>query len=163
MQHIFWMIAGQLAGRPGPDRQPWNLGELHEAGFGAILSVNDGALCHAEDFGRFGMAYACVPLSPNAPPWPGDRSHCVASLPAAYSFVAEQLALERQVLVHCSSGKDRTGLFLSYFLMRHLGQSVSDAMSNVLGVRPIAYTADGWQEFAFAVLTATGSDNSFKP
>jgi hypothetical protein len=163
MQHVFWMIQNQLAGRCGPDRQPWNLADLQAAGFGAILSLNDGLLCHPEDFGRIGLAYACIPLSPNAPPCTGDLDHCVSALPAAYLFVADHLAKGQSVLVHCSSGKDRTGLFLSYFLMQHLGQSAKQAMSNVLAARPIAFTATGWQEFVLAALTAAGPNNSFKP
>lgn len=163
MQHIFWVIQNQLAGRCGPDRQPWQLADLRTAGFNAVLSVNDGLLCHPEDFKRLGMAYACVPLPPNAPPRPGDFDQCLAALPVAYSFVAEQFAQAHRVLVHCSSGKDRTGLFLAYCLMNHLGQSANEAIANVLTVRPIAYTADGWLDFAFEVLLAAGSDDSFKP
>jgi len=163
MQHVFWMIKDELAGRCGPDRQPWNITDLQTAGFGGVLSVNDGLLCHPEDFERAGIAYACVPLSPNAPPCPGDLAHCVAALPVAYSFVAKNLAEGRRVLVHCSSGKDRTGLFLSYFLMQHLGQPADVAMSNVLVARPIAFTATGWQEFALAVRSGAGPNESFNP
>ena len=163
MQHVFWIIQDQLAGRCGPDRQPWNPAELRAAGFGAILSVNDGLLCHPEDLDELGIAYACVPLSPNAPPCTGDLDYCLAALPAASSFVADHLSKRRRVLVHCSSGKDRTGLFLSYFLMQQLGQSADEAMSNVLAARPIAFTATGWHEFTLSVLTAAGPNNSFKP
>lgn len=107
------------------------------------------------------MAYACIPLSPNAPPRPGDLEHCLSALPLAYAFVTEQLAQNQKVLVHCSSGKDRTGLFFGYFLMRHFGQSVTEAIDNVLAARPIAYTGDGWQAFASAVLSTVRTESSF--
>jgi hypothetical protein len=161
MQHLFWVVPNLLAGRAGPDRQSWDLSQLRIAGFGAVLSVNDGVLCHPEDFRQLQIAYSCVPLSPNAPPRPGDLDHCIFALPAAYTFVAKHLAQERKVLVHCSSGKDRTGLFFGYFLMRHFGQSPSEAIANVLAVRPIAYTAEGWQEFALLVLSAMRPNRSF--
>ena len=161
MQHLFWLVPDLLAGRSGPDRQPWDLGQLEAAGFRAVLSVNDGLLCHAEDFERRQVAYACVPLSANAPPRPGDLEHCRSALPLAYTFVAEHLAQGRKVLVHCSSGKDRTGLFFGYFLMHHFGQSTTDAIANVLAARPIAYTAEGWREFAFLVLSGVRPNRAF--
>ena len=161
MKHLFWLVSKELAGRSGPDRNPWDLRQLQAEGFGAVLSVNDGLLCHAQDFEQSRIAYACVPLSPNAPPRPGDLEHCVAALPVAYAFVAEHLEQDQKVLVHCSSGKDRTGLFFGYFLIRRYGQSVSSAIDNVLAVRPIAYTAEGWREFAFAVLSAVTAHRSF--
>lgn len=110
MQHLFWIVPCQLAGRSGPDRNLWNLSELRDAGFGAVLSVNDGLCCLPRDFEQLQVAYACIPLSPNAPPRPGDLEHCVAALPLAYAFVAQHLKLGCKVLVHCS-GKDRTAMF----------------------------------------------------
>ena len=50
MKKVFWLIPGQLAGRPGPDLEPWDLAELRTAGIGAVLSVNDGSLCYPEEF-----------------------------------------------------------------------------------------------------------------
>jgi len=73
MDKLFWVIPGKLAGRPGPDREPWNLAALHAGGIGAILSVNDGLSCQPQDFATAGIAYACMPLSSNAPPKPGDE------------------------------------------------------------------------------------------
>ncbi len=58
----------------------------------------------------------------------------------------------RPVLVHCTSGKDRTGLFLSYYVCTTEGLSPSDAIREVRRVRPIALTADGWEQFAQRVL-----------
>lgn len=162
MQHVFWVVPNLLAGRSGPDRQPWSLSELRGAGIGAVLSVNDGVLCHLQDFERREMAYACIPLSPNAPPRPGDLEHCLSALPVAYTFVTGQLEKGCRVLVHCSSGKDRTGLFFGYFFMRYFGQSVPEAIANVVAARPIAFTAEGWREFAPVVLSAVAADSSFK-
>lgn len=152
MDKLFWLIPGKLAGRSGPDREPWNLASLQATGIRAVLSVNDGLLCHAEDFATRGMRYACVPLPDNAPPQPGDDELCFDALPKAYAFVAEQMDEGRSVLVHCSAGKDRTGLFLSYFLMRHAGLRPEQAIRSVREVRPIALTALGWEEFALQLL-----------
>ena len=92
-------------------------------------------------------------MSDNAPPRPGDDVICLEVLPRAYEFVTKQMNRQRRVLVHCSSGKDRTGLFLSYFLMRHHHLSVSEAIRAVRAVRPIAISAMGWEAFATRVLS----------
>jgi hypothetical protein len=92
MDKLFWIIPGKLAGRPGPDREPWNLASLRQGGIGAVLSVNNGLLCHPEDFVASGITYACVPLSAHTPPQPGDDHICLRALPQAYAFVQAQMA-----------------------------------------------------------------------
>ncbi|NUP06279.1 MAG: protein phosphatase [Polyangiaceae bacterium] len=158
MNSVFWLIPQKLGGRPGPERARWNLAALRDAGVGAILSVNDGLLCHPDDFRALGLAYACVPLSDNAPPQPGDDDACLRALPAAYSFVGQQLEHSRAVIVHCSSGKDRTGLFLAYYLVREEGLSAEEAIERVRKLRPIALTASGWDEFALDILRRVRRD-----
>jgi protein-tyrosine phosphatase len=157
MESLFWLVPGKLAGRPGPDRAPWDLATLRRGGIGAILSVNDGLLCHPADFRRHDVRYACIPLSDNAPPQPGDEVTCLGALPAAYAFVQEQLADDRPTVVHCSSGKDRTGLFLAYYLVRTARLAPVDAIAAVKNVRPVALSAIGWDEFALEVLAASGN------
>jgi protein-tyrosine phosphatase len=152
MDHVFWVIPEKLAGRPGPDRAPWSVAALCAGGIGAVLSLNDSVLCHPQDFQAHDIDYACMPLSDNAPPLPGDERICLDVLPRAYEFVSAEMNRQRRVLVHCSSGKDRTGLFLSYFLMRHEGLSVEEAIGVVRQVRPIAMSAWGWEAFAKRVL-----------
>ncbi len=152
MKHVFWLLPGVLAGRPGPNQVPWDAQDLRAGGIGAILSVNDGAACHAEDFTALGMSYRCIPLSDNAPPRDGDLEHCLDALPEAYDYVRSELDRQRAVLIHCRSGKDRTGLFMCYFLVRESGMSVDDAIAEVRRVRPIALSAEGWEDRAVAVL-----------
>jgi protein-tyrosine phosphatase len=60
------------------------------------------------------------------------------------------------VLVHCRSGKDRTGLFLSYYLCVTEGLRPSEAIAELRRVRPIALTAEGWETFSYEVLGALG-------
>ena len=104
------------AGRPaGAGSRAVGCGRPAEAGIQAILSVNDGLHCHAEDFAAAGVAYACIPLSANAPPRPGDEGICARALPQAYTFVQWHISQGRATLVHCSSGKDRTGTLLLLF------------------------------------------------
>jgi protein-tyrosine phosphatase len=157
MRHVFWFSPGKLAGRSGPSKDPWNLPELKNAGFGAVLSVNDGDLCHPEDFERSSLSYLCVPLSPNAPPRAGDLEHCLTALPVALDYVRSNERMGVATLVHCHSGKDRTGLFLAYYATRVWQLTAQQSIEAVRKARPIAFTAVGWEDFALDVLVASGA------
>src|SRR5829696_5523764 len=136
MDALFWIIPDRLAGRPGPDDEPWDLPTMRDTGIGAVLSVNDGRLCDPEEFASLDMAYACYPLSDWVPPQPGDAEICRAALPQGYQFVQAQMAQGRRVLVHCSGGNDRTGLFLAYFLVCRDYMAAIDAIQAVRDLRP---------------------------
>ena len=153
MRNVFWLRDGVIGGRSGPNRDAWSAKDLADGGIGAVLSVNDGELVRPSELSEVGIDYSCVPLSDAAPPLPGDLDVCVDALPRALSFAVRSMSSRRTVLVHCSSGKDRTGLFLSYFLCATEGLSPSDAIREVRRVRPIALSADGWEIFAHHVLT----------
>jgi len=154
MKHIFWLIQDQLCGRSGPNHEPWNASELQTAGDSAVLSVNSADSVYPDDFLAVGMSHRCVPLAANAPPRDGDLELCLARLPLAYEYALNEIESGNSVLVHCRQGKDRTGLFMAYFLRRQLGMSGKDAIDQVKTVRPIAFTAEGWEQFAIDVLDA---------
>ena len=153
MQHVFWLRANQIAGRVGPDTQPWNPVQFADAGITHVISVNDGRLVHAEDFSAIGIEYRNIPFSPNAPPRPGDMEHCLQAVPAALSFVVDAIDSGGQVLIHCTSGKDRTGLLMCAYLCLQEGYSVPAAIEEVKRVRPIALTATDYEPFVQALLT----------
>jgi protein-tyrosine phosphatase len=152
MQSVFWLIPGKLAGRTGPNLDPWDARDLKESGIDAVLSVNDGILVDVEDLEAAGISYACVPFSQNAPPVPGDLEICLEALPRAFEFVHEHIEAGKTVMVHCTAGKDRTGLLMSYFLMRTTAVTVEEAITAVRRVRPIALSALGWDEFGREIL-----------
>ena len=152
MEHVFWLRESRIAGRTGPNRNPWQLKDFSRAGIGAVLSVNDGELVHADDLEMSGIDYRCISLSPNAPPRSGDRETCIEALPRALSFVQESIDRGIAALVHCTSGKDRTGMFLAYYLCQTEQLTPAAAIAEVKQVRPIALSAEGWDEFALEVL-----------
>jgi protein-tyrosine phosphatase len=163
MKHLFWLEPGRLAGRPGPDLHPWDLRELKAAGMGAILSVNDANEVFPHAVRAAGLEYAHIPFSDQAPPRPGDAEICAAALPRTRAFIADQHAAGRAVLVHCLSGKDRTGLTLAYHLMGRDGLDPETALAEVRKVRPIALNAIGWEAMGLAVLrrlATTGRDEN---
>jgi protein-tyrosine phosphatase len=152
MRNVFWLRDGAIGGRSGPNRDLWHPDELAAGGVGAVLSVNDGELVHHDELAAVGIEYFCAPLSNAAPPRDGDLDICVDALPRALAFAVRSIGQRRPVLVHCTSGKDRTGMFLSYYLCATEGLSPSDAIREVRRVRPIALSADGWELFAERVL-----------
>ena len=154
MQHLFWLIEGELCGRPGPNHQPWNATELAAVGIGAVLSVNHAESVYTDDFDRVGVDCHCVPLATNAPPRPGDLELCCDRLPRAYAWVRERVEAGKPVLVHCRQGKDRTGMFMAYYLCRREDLDPVAAIARVKQVRPIALSATGWDEFTLEVLDA---------
>jgi protein-tyrosine phosphatase len=79
---------------------------------------------------------------------------CLDRLPLAYAYALNEIESGHSVMVHCRHGKDRTGLFMTYFLRQQLGMSSKDAVDWVKTVRPIALTAEGWEQFAIDVLDA---------
>ena len=154
MKHIFWLIHGELCGRSGPNHQPWRAQELKQGGVGALLSVNNADSVYADELNSVGLSYRCIPLTSNAPPRAGDLELCVERLAMAYIYAREEIEAGRPLLVHCRQGKDRTGLFMAHYLTQRNKLPTLDAIAAVKAVRPIALSADGWDQFAIEVLDA---------
>jgi protein-tyrosine phosphatase len=152
LEHIFWLRKGKIAGRSGPNFDNWDLNEIGASGFAAILSVNNGEAVHESMLSKTGMAYSNIPMSSNAPVRDGDKERCLENLPKAMAFIRENM-IDGPVLIHCRSGKDRTGLVLAAYLIEFEGCSEKEAMEKVIAVRPIAFSAEGWMEFGLEVLS----------
>jgi protein-tyrosine phosphatase len=154
MQHVFWLRPRLIAGRSGPDLDPWLPEQLAAAGIGAVISVNHALSVYADDLDRAGLLSACFPMADNAPPRAGDFEYCIGMLPRVFDYLAERIDEGRIPLVHCSAGKDRTGLVLCDYLCRAEGLSPLEAIRDLRRVRPIALSAPGYEDFAIEVLTA---------
>ena len=152
MQQLFF-IEKSVAGRCGPDNCMWDLNELYNNNVVAILSVNDGEMVHVSLLDSLGIAYKNIPLSSNAPPLDGDLDLCLSTLPQILDFI-EHHERNGVVVIHCKSGKDRTGLALAAYLMSTKKLSPKEAIYAVKQARNIAFTAPGWDEFALKVLSA---------
>ena len=153
MQHLFWLVEGQIAGRSGPNKDPWDLAQIKASGIDAILSVNHGEECNVQEIADLGLDYLCVPFSNNIPPKEEDLTLCTEQVPKALAFIRQCEAQDKTVLIHCRSGKDRTGLIMAYYLMDN-GAAPLHAVSQVRAVRDIAFSSEGWDQFAFDVLYA---------
>ncbi len=152
MNHLFWLRPQRIAGRAGPTMAPWQPQALAAGGIGAILTVNDGGSVYPDDLAAAGIEHASHPMEDNAPPRDGDLERCLEVLPVAYEFVTGQLAQGRRVLIHCTAGKDRTGLTMAYYLCRAEGYNPRDAITEVRRVRPEGLSAIGYEAFAIDIL-----------
>ncbi len=157
MQHIFWLRSRLIAGRCGPNLNPWIPAKIAAAGIGAIVSVNDAMSVYPDDLADVGLEHACFPLADNAPPRDGDFEHCMSMLPRSFEHLSTVIDSGKIPLIHCTAGKDRTALTMCYYLCRRESCSPRDAVCEIRRVRPIALSAPGYEDFAIEVLTALQS------
>ncbi|MGC7893605.1 protein-tyrosine phosphatase family protein [Vibrio anguillarum] len=150
LENLFF-VTNSVAGRCGPDKVMWDLEELWSSGVRAIISVNDGESVHISRLKAIGFAYEHIPLSSNAPVQSGDFEVCLDALPRIIKFI-EQNETQGKVVVHCKSGKDRTGLALAAYLLKSKGFGVEESMAAVKDVRDIAFSAPDWDWFTEKVL-----------
>lgn len=153
MQQLF-KLRDRIYGRPGPNLKPWDTRALAAGGIDVIVSVNDAASVYADDLAAAGIEHGCFPMEDNAPPRPGDFEHCLSMLPAALDFIEAALERKRRILIHCTAGKDRTGLTMCYYLCRCEGYNPGDALLEVRRVRPEALSARDYEPFALELLNA---------
>lgn len=156
MQHLFWLRENRIAGRSGPNLNPWDPHRLAEAGIGAVLSVNDAASVYPADLAVVGIEHACHSMEDNAPPRDGDFERALLVLPRALDYLDRVVKNGRIPLIHCSAGKDRTGLMMCYYLCQRETFAPQDAVAEVRRVRPSALSATDYEAFALEVLHALG-------
>lgn len=161
MDHVFWLREEKVAGRSGPNTNVWDLEEIKANGFSAILSVNNGEAVHESMISNLEMGYSNIPMSSNAPVRDGDKELCLENLPKALDFIQKNI-MGGPVLIHCRSGKDRTGMVLAAYLIKFEEYNVKQAMEEVIAVRPTAFSAEGWMEFVAEVLSLYKTHNSEK-
>ena len=150
MDSVFWLLPARLAGRPGPTKSPWDLGELSEF-IDVVLNLSEHP-CPTEELDALQLQHLWVPLPTAVPPDAEAERRCVQLLPNAQEYVRERLNCGHRVLVHCVSGKDRTGMLLAYHLAREHVLSANQALDRVRRVRPEALSAPGWEEMALRVI-----------
>ncbi len=129
----------------------WDLNEIKANGITAILSVNNGDAVHETMLSNLGITYSNIPMSSNAPAREGDKELCLQNLPKAMGFIRANI-MKGPVLIHCRSGKDRTGMVMAAYLIEFERYDVNKSMEEVMAVRPIAFSAEGWKEFGLDVL-----------
>ena len=130
MEKTFWIVPDKLCGRAGPDREPWSLEELRAGGIQAVLNVSEFEPSRA-DFAEADLELEWVPLPASYPATDETEIQCLELLPKAYRFVRSCIEEEKTVLVHCSWGRDRSGLILAYHLAQTMSLSARDAITQL--------------------------------
>jgi protein-tyrosine phosphatase len=151
VKNVFWIIPNKLAGRSGPDQEAWSLVELRAGGIGSVLNVSE----FEPDWNEFKSANldaAWIPLPNSYPATSETEVECLEILPNAYNYLLSHLEAGSTVLVHCSWGRDRTGLVLAHYLSRSLDLAPKEAISLIRQKRPKAITAEGWEDMAISII-----------
>ncbi len=148
MKYVYWAIPGRLAGRPGPDEFPWDLAELRQAGFRAILSLHEGGIEPGEMRAQ-GFVHQLLILPCSVPPEKQDVEQYRLLLPKALDFISAQLAADSPTLVHCHAGKDRTGVVLATYLCRVQGEAPAEAIARLRAARRSLLSAEGYEALAY--------------
>ena len=152
MKHIYWIIEKEIAGRPGPDLEPWKPKALYEGGFRAVLSLNGGRDVDTADLEKAGLEHFSLAIPITEPPQAEGIMMAVDLLPKAYAWVDQKIRQAKPVLVHCFHGNDRTGLFLFYFLVLRHGCTPYEAMRKLKTIRPSILIAFGWENLAYELI-----------
>ena len=146
MKHVFWLLEGLLAGRPGPAQVPWNPEELRAGGLLSVVSLNtepDPAELEAA-----GLRHYSLPMTPILPLSEALQAMLLQRLEAVLATTHAEVSAGQPTLLHCHAGKDRTGLALTAYLVRYHGLEVEEAIAQVRDARPTAMSAPGYEATA---------------
>jgi protein-tyrosine phosphatase len=146
MDHIYWLLDGTLAGRPGPVQAPWDLEVLRAAGLRVIVSLNTEP--DPTEVIAAGLRHYSLPIPPILPLTEALQDMVLHRLEEVLAIIHAEVSDGQPTLVHCHAGKDRTGLALSAYLVRFHGLDVEEAISRVRAVQPIAMSAPGYEATA---------------
>lgn len=143
MEHVYWVIEGKLAGRPGPTLQPWDPAALYAGGIRAVVSL--AAEVPVPDLTAHGLAHYRANLPPVLLFSKGMRKAFIHEALPVWDFIHHQLAADRPTLVHCQAGKDRTGVVLAGYLVIYRGMTPEEAVTALRRSNPIAMSAPGYE------------------
>lgn len=142
MNHVYW-VTDRLAGRCGPSEYEWDLDELYDKGFRAIVSLDD--KINPGEIKKRGFIH--VPLY--VPDVVLSTSALKAQfLKAVDTFIEFVSSFKEPVLVHCHAGNDRTGAILACFLVSQ-GKKTEEAISEIRKLNPCAMTTPGYEDVVY--------------
>ena len=146
MEHVYWVIEVLLAGRPGPVEFSWDLEALRAAGLRVIVSLNTEP--DPTEIAAAGLRHYSLPMTPALPVVAPLQNLLLQQLEPVLTVVHAEVSAGQPTLVHCHAGKDRTGLALVAYLVRHRGLDVNEALARVRAVKPTALSAPGYEATA---------------
>jgi protein-tyrosine phosphatase len=162
VRHLYWILPDLLAGRPGPNRAPWDPGALAAAGIGAVLSL-DSREVDAKALEAAGLEHAFVELPADDEANEATEATCLERLPGAQAFLETQVEAGRATVVHCSMGRDRTALVLAYFVACRDDLDADFALARIRDARPDALFARRWEPMGLRVIDELMSRRKRRP
>ncbi len=151
MRHVYWVLPGLLAGRPGPDCAPWDLDELWQAGFRALVTLDRRGVDLAA-VRRIGFAhrwYERADLPDILLRTFQEQVGFVAAIEPALAFIHEQVTASRATLATVDSHSrepDSSTPALAGYLVRYHGLTADAAIARVRAARPDAMAALGYTD-----------------
>jgi len=141
---------GLLYGRPGPNKSLWHLDGLKKAGIKVILSlVSNPTRKEVEEAGI--IHYQLLFEDKIYRPYKTANQHVLQILERFDEIIDKHFARQEAILVHCNSGKDRTGLLLVYYLVSRKGLNMKRAISEIKKLNPTALSAKGYEDIVYAL------------
>lgn len=154
MQHVFWLIEGEVAGRCCPASEAWTPAALMSAGIQCIYSLTP-----LSDEIRAGLSglqqFNCLLPAVTTPgllsePVTAQLTQQLTKIVADIQQCREQ---NMPVLLHCATGNEWTALVMACYLVS-IGAAPVHAVSQVRAVHELAFNRDGWDQFVFDVIYA---------
>lgn len=143
MQQVYWINPGQLAGRCGPSKVPWDPAALHQAGIRTVITLASEVPVKA-DLSLYGLRHERVALSPLPFLLRASQRRFVKRLLPVLVWMHDEIEEGRPTLVHCYDGDDRTGLALSGYLVKVEGLGWQAAVGRVRAANPRAMKMPGY-------------------
>ena len=140
----YWVIDGELAGRAGPAKLPWDLRELRQD-FGAIVSLDEHEV-EAAEIAALGFWHMPAYRPMLTLETETEHRRFLELMPAFTWFVDRCRAAGRPVVVHCHYGCDRTGCTLGCYLIAREGFTPLSAYEWIRERNPHAYGQAGYAE-----------------
>ena len=144
MEHVYWVIEGRLAGRPGPVRHPWNPAALYGGGIRVVVSLAEEE--PVEDLSKYGLEHHYSPFPPIFLFSAGMRKAFIHEALPVWALVHEKMKAGLPTLVHCHAGQDRTGLILGGYLVLYQGWMPDAAIEFLREKKPTALSAPGFEK-----------------
>jgi protein-tyrosine phosphatase len=146
MKHVFWLMRGLVAGRPGPVLNPWDAKALYAGGLRVVLSLNEEP--DPSELAVAGIRHHSLPWPPILPLTAALQDFLLDGLEEVLPVLHAEVDNGEPTLIHCHAGKDRTGLLMTAYLVRYQGLEIEEAIARVRAVRPIALSAPGYEATA---------------
>ncbi len=131
MEMLFYtVLAGRLAGLPGPAYMEWDYSRLRKMGYSVVVSLECSRLntFEIEDAG-FEHRKICVE---------DFTAPTFDQMDEFVGYVGEKLEEGKKVLVHCYAGRGRTGTMLGAYLI-HEGMAADAAVREIREKARAAY------------------------